>query len=142
MPSDLRRQDVHRATAAEVFDLPLELDDVSADQRRSAKAINFGSDVRHVGIRAGKQLGIPRNEAQEYIDLYFDRYPGVKAIHGSDDTREQRETRGYRRNRVRPPAHLPEINARNARRSAASTPNAARSMRRCRARPPTSSSAR
>ncbi len=70
-------QDVHRATAAEVFEVAL--DEVSDEQRRSAKAINFGLMYGMSAFGLAKQLGITRGEAQEYTDLYFDRYPGVKA---------------------------------------------------------------
>jgi DNA polymerase-1 len=72
-----KEQDVHRATAAEVFELALE--EVTDDQRRSAKAINFGLMYGMSAFGLAKQLGIPRGEAQAYVDLYFDRYPGVKA---------------------------------------------------------------
>ena len=105
-------QDVHRATAAEVFDV--ELDDVSADQRRSAKAINFGLMYGMSAFGLGKQLGIPRNEAQEYIDLYFDRYPGVKAY--MDNTRASARTEGFVETVFGRRLYLPEINARNAQR--------------------------
>ncbi len=105
-------QDIHRATAAEVFET--DLDDVTADQRRSAKAINFGLMYGMSAFGLGKQLGIPRNEAQDYIDLYFDRYPGVKAY--MDDTRESARTEGYVETVFGRRLYLPEINARNAQR--------------------------
>jgi len=105
-------QDVHRATAAEVFDT--ELDDVTADQRRSAKAINFGLMYGMSAFGLGKQLGILRGQAQEYIDLYFDRYPGVKAY--MDNTREQAAKQGYVETVFGRRLYLPEINARNAQR--------------------------
>jgi DNA polymerase-1 len=105
-------QDVHRATAAEVFDA--ELDDVTADQRRSAKAINFGLMYGMSAFGLGKQLGILRGQAQEYIDLYFDRYPGVKAY--MDNTREQAAKQGYVETVFGRRLYLPEINARNAQR--------------------------
>jgi DNA polymerase-1 len=105
-------QDVHRATAAEVFGVDLE--DVSADQRRSAKAINFGLMYGMSAFGLGKQLGLPRNEAQEYIDRYFDRYPGVKAY--MDNTRESAKTRGFVETVFGRRLYLPEINARNAQR--------------------------
>jgi DNA polymerase-1 len=104
--------DVHRATAAEVFEV--DIDDVSANQRRSAKAINFGLMYGMSAFGLGKQLGIPRNEAQEYIDLYFDRYPGVRAY--MDDTRESAAQRGYVETVFGRRLYLPEINARNAQR--------------------------
>jgi DNA polymerase-1 len=106
------QQDVHRATAAEVFDT--ELDDVTADQRRSAKAINFGLMYGMSAFGLGKQLGILRGQAQEYIDLYFDRYPGVKAY--MDNTREQAAKQGYVETVFGRRLYLPEINARNAQR--------------------------
>ncbi len=105
-------KDVHRATAAEVFEV--ELDDVSADQRRSAKAINFGLMYGMSAFGLGKQLGILRGEAQQYIDLYFDRYPGVKAY--MDNTRENAGKQGYVETVFGRRLYLPEINARNAQR--------------------------
>jgi len=105
-------QDVHRATAAEVFEVAL--DDVSADQRRSAKAINFGLMYGMSAFGLGKQLGILRGEAQQYIDLYFDRYPGVKAY--MDNTRENASKQGFVETVFGRRLYLPEINARNAQR--------------------------
>jgi len=105
-------QDVHRATAAEVFEVAL--DDVSADQRRSAKAINFGLMYGMSAFGLGKQLGILRGEAQQYIDLYFDRYPGVKAY--MENTRESASKQGYVETVFGRRLYLPEINARNAQR--------------------------
>ena len=70
-------QDIHRATASEVFSTALE--DVDSDQRRSAKAINFGLIYGMSAFGLARQLGTGRSEAQSYIELYFDRYPGVKA---------------------------------------------------------------
>jgi DNA polymerase-1 len=84
-------QDIHRATAAEVFER--ELSDVTDDERRSAKAINFGLMYGMSAFGLGKQLGIPRGQAQEYIDVYFDRYPGVKAY--MDGIREKASKQGY-----------------------------------------------
>ena len=104
--------DVHRATAAEVFETPL--DDVSADQRRSAKAINFGLMYGMSAFGLGKQLNIPRGEAQAYVDMYFDRYPGVKAY--MDGTREQAREQGYVETVFGRRLYLPEINARNVNR--------------------------
>ena len=104
--------DVHRATAAEVFELTLE--DVTADQRRSAKAINFGLMYGMSAFGLAKQLGIPRGEAQAYVDLYFDRYPGVKAY--MDNTRETASEQGYVETVFGRRLYLPEINARNAQR--------------------------
>ena len=107
-----KQQDVHRATAAEVFGVAL--DDVSNDQRRSAKAINFGLMYGMSAFGLAKQLGIPRHEAQDYVDLYFERYPGVKAY--MDDTREQARTNGFIETVFGRRLYLPEINARNAQR--------------------------
>ena len=107
-----KQQDVHRATAAEVFGVAL--DDVTPDQRRSAKAINFGLMYGMSAFGLAKQLGISRGEAQDYVDLYFDRYPGVKAY--MDDTREQARTNGFIETVFGRRLYLPEINARNAQR--------------------------
>ena len=104
--------DVHRATAAEVFELSL--DDVTADQRRSAKAINFGLMYGMSAFGLAKQLGISRGEAQAYVDLYFDRYPGVKAY--MDNIRETASEQGYVETVFGRRLYLPEINARNAQR--------------------------
>ncbi|MCP5090773.1 MAG: DNA polymerase I, partial [Gammaproteobacteria bacterium] len=107
-----KEQDVHRATAAEVFEVTLE--DVSDDQRRSAKAINFGLMYGMSAFGLAKQLGIPRGEAQAYVDLYFDRYPGVKKY--MDDTRQIAGEQGYVETVFGRRLYLPEINARNAQR--------------------------
>jgi DNA polymerase-1 len=84
-------EDVHRATAAEVFGVGL--DEVDNDQRRSAKAINFGLIYGMSAFGLGRQLGIDRGQAQEYIDRYFQRYPGVRAF--MDATREQVREQRY-----------------------------------------------
>ena len=107
-----KEQDVHRATAAEVFETALE--NVNNDQRRSAKAINFGLMYGMSAFGLAKQLGIARGEAQEYVDLYFDRYPGVKAY--MDNTREMASRQGYVETVFGRRLYLPEINARNAQR--------------------------
>ena len=104
--------DVHRATAAEVFEIAL--DDVTTDQRRSAKAINFGLMYGMSAFGLAKQLGIARGEAQAYVDLYFDRYPGVKAY--MDDIRQTASEQGYVETVFGRRLYLPEINARNAQR--------------------------
>ena len=104
--------DVHRATAAEVFETPLV--EVSADQRRSAKAINFGLMYGMSAFGLSKQLNIPRGEAQAYVDMYFDRYPGVKAY--MDGTREKAREQGYVETVFGRRLYLPEINARNVNR--------------------------
>jgi DNA polymerase-1 len=101
--------DVHSATAAEVFDVGI--DTVSGDQRRKAKAINFGLIYGMSAFGLGKQLGIARNEAQEYIDLYFSRYPGVAEYMAR--TRERAHEAGYVETLRGRRLYLPEINARN-----------------------------
>ncbi len=105
-------QDVHRATAAEVFDAAL--DEVTTDQRRSAKAINFGLMYGMSAFGLAKQLGISRHEAQQYVGLYFDRYPGVKKY--MDDIREQAHADGYVETVFGRRLYLPEINDRNGQR--------------------------
>ncbi len=107
-----KEQDVHRATAAEVFETAL--DEVSDDQRRSAKAINFGLMYGMSAFGLAKQLGISRGEAQEYVDLYFDRYPGVKSY--MDNIRATASEQGYVETVFGRRLYLPEINARNAQR--------------------------
>ena len=104
--------DVHRATAAEVFEV--DLDAVTGNQRRSAKAINFGLMYGMSAFGLAKQLGISRGEAQDYVDLYFDRYPGVKTF--MDNTREQAREQGYVETVFGRRLYLPEINARNGQR--------------------------
>lgn len=105
-------QDIHRATAAEVF--AVDLDDVSGEQRRSAKAINFGLMYGMSAFGLAKQLDVSRSEAQEYVDLYFDRYPGVKAF--MDDIRATARDQGYVETVFGRRLYLPEINARNVQR--------------------------
>jgi DNA polymerase-1 len=104
--------DVHRATAAEVFEL--DPGDVTADHRRSAKAINFGLMYGMSAFGLAKQLGIGRGEAQEYVDLYFERYPGVQRY--MDDIREKARTDGYVETVFGRRLYLPQINDRNAQR--------------------------
>jgi DNA polymerase-1 len=105
-------EDIHRTTAAEVFALPLE--DVTANHRRSAKAINFGLMYGMSAFGLARQLGVGRGEAQRYVDLYFDRYPGVKAF--MDRIREQARHQGYVETLFGRRLYLPEINDRNAQR--------------------------
>ena len=107
--------DIHRATAAEVFGVTP--DDVNADQRRSAKAINFGLIYGMSAFGLARQLGIERAEAQAYVDRYFERYPGVRAF--MERTREEAAERGYVETVFGRRLHLPEIRARNAQRRAA-----------------------
>ncbi|MFT5897316.1 MAG: DNA polymerase-1 [bacterium] len=102
--------DVHKATAAEVFGVLL--DAVDSDQRRSAKAINFGLIYGMSAFGLAKQLDIGRGEAQQYINLYFERYPGVKAY--MDDTRALAKEQGYVETVYGRRLYLPDINARNA----------------------------
>ena len=107
--------DVHSATAAEVFGV--EIDEVSGDQRRKAKAINFGLIYGMSAFGLAKQLGLGRNEAQEYIDLYFARYPGVADYMAR--TRELAHKTGYVETLKGRRLYLPEINARNRQRQQA-----------------------
>jgi len=102
-------QDIHQATASEVFGTPLA--EVSSDQRRSAKAVNFGLIYGMSAFGLAKQLGIPRGAAQEYIDLYFARFPGVKRY--MEETRAQAKAQGYVETVFGRRLYLPDINARN-----------------------------
>ncbi len=103
-------RDVHRATAAEVFGVAPE--QVTTDLRRSAKAINFGLIYGMSAFGLAQQLGLSRNQAQSYIDLYFTRYPGVKNY--MDSIREQAREQGYVETLFGRRLYLPEINSRNA----------------------------
>ncbi len=103
-------RDVHQATAAEVFSTPL--DQVSSDQRRSAKAINFGLMYGMSAFGLSRQLGIPRGDAQKYMDLYFERYPGVRRY--MEETRRQARESGYVETVFGRRLYLPEIQSRNA----------------------------
>lgn len=102
--------DVHSATAAEVFEV--DIDRVTQDLRRSAKAINFGLIYGMSAFGLAQQLGLARNQAQAYIDLYFTRYPGVKKY--MDNIREQAKQQGYVETIFGRRLYLPEINSRNA----------------------------
>ncbi|MGB5540197.1 MAG: DNA polymerase I [Gammaproteobacteria bacterium] len=108
-------EDVHRATAAEVFGVAPET--VSSDQRRSAKAINFGLIYGMSAFGLARQLGIARGAAQEYIERYFERYPGVRVY--MESTREQARTLGYVETVFGRRLHLPDIKSRNGARRAA-----------------------
>ncbi len=102
-------RDVHQATAAEVFSTPL--GEVSADQRRSAKAINFGLMYGMSAFGLARQLGIGRGDAQKYMDLYFERYPGVKRY--MEETRRQARETGFVETVFGRRLYLPEIQSRN-----------------------------
>ncbi|GIR64040.1 MAG: hypothetical protein CM15mP68_7060 [Pseudomonadota bacterium] len=101
-------RDIHLATAAEVFDRAL--DAVTDEERRSAKAINFGLIYGMSAFGLGRQLNISRTLAQEYIDRYFARYPGV--LRYMDETRSQAAQQGYVETVFGRRLYLPEINAR------------------------------
>ena len=103
-------RDVHKATASEVFGV--ELDAVSSDQRRNAKAINFGLIYGMSAHGLAKQIGGERGEAQMYMDRYFARYPGVQDY--MERTREQAREQGYVETLFGRRLYLPEIKARNA----------------------------
>lgn len=105
-------KDIHSATAAEIFNVAL--DSVDLNQRRSAKAINFGLIYGMSAFGLAKQLGIDRSAAQEYVDLYFARYPGVKAF--MDSMRAQAHDQGYVETLFGRRLYLADINARNAQR--------------------------
>ncbi len=102
--------DVHRATAAEVFGCDLER--VTDDQRRAAKAINFGLIYGMSAFGLGRQLNIGRNEAQQYVDTYFERYPGVKRY--MEDTKARARDQGYVETVFGRRLYLPDIHSRNA----------------------------
>lgn len=108
-------KDIHRATAAEVFDRPLE--SITSEQRRSAKAINFGLIYGMSAFGLARQLNIPRKEAQKYMDLYFERYPGV--LEYMERTRQQAKEQGYVETLEGRRLWLPEIGSRNGARRAA-----------------------
>ncbi|WP_020506662.1 DNA polymerase I [Lamprocystis purpurea] len=109
-------QDIHRATAAEVMGIPP--DQVTADQRRSAKAINFGLIYGMSAFGLARQLGIERGAAQDYVDLYFNRYPGVRTF--MDSIRTQARADRYVETVFGRRLHLPEIaHSNKARRAAA-----------------------
>jgi len=102
-------QDIHRATAAEVFAVPT--DQVTADMRRSAKAINFGLIYGMSAFGLARQLNIGRKQAAEYIELYFQRYPGVQSY--MNNIRHTAAEQGYVETAFGRRLYLPEINARN-----------------------------
>jgi DNA polymerase-1 len=102
-------QDIHTTTASEVFDTPLK--EVSIEQRRNAKAINFGLIYGMSAFGLSKQLNIPRFDAQKYMDLYFERYPSVLTY--MEDTRQVAKEKGYVSTVYGRRLYLPEINASN-----------------------------
>lgn len=102
-------RDVHKATASEVFGV--ELDDVTTDQRRSAKAINFGLIYGMSAHGLAKQIGCDRGQAQMYMDRYFARYPGV--LDYMERTRQQASEQGYVETIFGRRLYLPDINAKN-----------------------------
>ncbi len=109
-------RDIHQATAAEIFNI--ELDEVTSDHRRSAKAINFGLIYGMSAFGLAKQLQIPRGRAQDYMDKYFERYPGV--LKYMEETRALANEQGYVETLFGRRLFLPEIKSRNgARRKAA-----------------------
>jgi DNA polymerase-1 len=103
-------KDIHRATASEVFGVPL--DKVTGEQRRSAKAINFGLIYGMSAFGLSRQLGIPRGEAQRYMDLYFERYPGV--LDYMERTRQQASEQGYVSTLDGRRLYLPDVRSSNA----------------------------
>ncbi|HIF9205708.1 TPA: DNA polymerase I [Photobacterium damselae] len=108
-------KDIHSATAAEIMGVSIE--DVSSEQRRRAKAVNFGLIYGMSAFGLAKQLGIPRGEAQAYMDKYFERYPGVMQY--MEDTRNAASEKGYVETIFGRRLHLPEIFSSGMRRKAA-----------------------
>lgn len=102
-------KDIHSATAAEVFNVPLQ--DVTTEQRRNAKAINFGLIYGMSAFGLSKQLNLPRQEAQRYMDLYFERYPGVLTY--MENARSLAKEQGYICTAFGRRLYLPDINASN-----------------------------
>ncbi|WP_417499000.1 DNA polymerase I [Methylophaga sp.] len=102
-------EDIHRHTASEIFDVALE--DVTSDQRRSAKAINFGLIYGMSAHGLSRQLGIERHQAADYMNVYFERYPGVRQY--MDNTRQQAKEQGYVETIFGRRLYLPEINSSN-----------------------------
>ncbi|TOE32897.1 DNA polymerase I [Vibrio parahaemolyticus] len=102
-------KDIHAATAAEIMGVSIE--QVSSEQRRRAKAVNFGLIYGMSAFGLAKQLGIPRGEAQAYMDKYFERYPGVMQY--MEDTRSAAADKGYVETIFGRRLHLPEIKSRN-----------------------------
>ncbi len=105
----VKKQDIHRRTASEIFDVPM--DEVTREQRGHAKAINFGLIYGKQAFSLAKDLGISRNEAQAYIDLYFSRYPKVLAY--MENIKEEAKEKGYVTTLWGRRRYIPEINSRN-----------------------------
>jgi DNA polymerase-1 len=105
-------KDIHRATAAEIFGQSLE--EVTTEERRAAKAVNFGLIYGMSAFGLAKQLGVTRGVAQEYVDLYFERYPGVRAY--MDKTRQRAHDLEYVETLYGRRLYLPDINASNGQR--------------------------
>ena len=103
-------KDIHRSTAAEIFGVSL--DEVTSEQRRNAKAINFGLIYGMSAFGLSRQLGISRPDAQKYMDLYFQRYPGVQQFMA--DIREKAKAQGYVETLFGRRLYLPDINSSNA----------------------------
>ena len=103
-------KDIHRSTAAEIFGVSL--DEVTSEQRRNAKAINFGLIYGMSAFGLSRQLGISRPDAQKYMDLYFQRYPGVQQF--MTDIREKAKAQGYVETLFGRRLYLPDINSSNA----------------------------
>ena len=103
-------KDIHRSTAAEIFGAAL--DEVTSEQRRNAKAINFGLIYGMSAFGLSRQLGIGRADAQSYMDLYFKRYPGVQTF--MHDIREKAKAQGYVETLFGRRLYLPDINSSNA----------------------------
>jgi len=101
--------DVHKATAAEIFSVPLE--EVTTNQRRSAKAVNFGLIYGMSAFGLAKQLDVPRHKAQEYMDTYFERYPNVQNY--MEDTRQNATENGYVETLFGRRLYLPDIKSKN-----------------------------
>ena len=102
-------KDIHRSTAAEIFGVAL--DEVTSEQRRNAKAINFGLIYGMSAFGLSRQLGIGRADAQNYMDLYFKRYPGVQTF--MHDIREKAKAQGYVETLFGRRLYLPDINSSN-----------------------------
>ena len=105
----LSNHDIHSKTAAEVLDI--EIDNVTVEQRRWAKAINFGLMYGMSAFGLGKQIGVGRNQAQDYIDLYFSKYPNVRSF--MDETKIKARENGFIETLFGRRLYLPDINSKN-----------------------------